>query len=304
MIEFGNTEAVRAELVPLTPTFEFYRSILEFCQEPLEKGSALSVVRGDGVDDVVVWVAVTQYVKLWRLAAAVVRLAQLGQAYEAEALIRGMYETSLLIEFVLRRQVRPRENGKRIEHGHRPFSSKFRARMYIAHTAFRRASWARSAASTRGLRRQVPSSLGGYLEEEARPLHSMVGTFWAKRLHRHPTGLSVAALSETLGVKRLYESLYRARSASVHASDIERFVEESQGAVSIRLVPQTDVAQLLGESAALLLRGSYWVAKRLRLLNLETCKAHLARLDDVFGQGTSRSESDDKQAPSRPRASG
>lgn len=131
MIEFGKLEAVRAELVPLAPTFEFYRSILEFCQEPLEKGPAPSVVRGDGVDDVVVLVAVTQYVKLWRLAAAVVRLAQSGQAYEAEALIRAMYETSLLVEFVLRRQVRPRENGKRIEHGHRPFSSKFRARMYV-----------------------------------------------------------------------------------------------------------------------------------------------------------------------------
>ena len=93
--------------------------------------------------------------------------------------------------------------------------------------------------------------------------------------------MSVGVLSETLGVKKLYESLYRARSTSVHPSDIERFVEESRGLVALQMAPNADLAQILGEPMALLLRGAYWLAKRLRVLSVEECTALSAQIDDV-----------------------
>jgi hypothetical protein len=283
MIEFANDAAVQAEVTEHAAVFEFYRSVLEYCQGPLETGVPLSVVRGDGVDDAVVWVSMTQYVKLWRLGTAAARLAQSGHAYEAESLVRSMYEVALLLEFVLRRQVQPKENGKKLAHGQRPFSSSFRAKMYVAHTAFRRLKWAEAAAATRGLKRQVPPSLRKRLDSEARPLQATVGPFWAKRLRDSPTGLSIRALSETLGVKKLYDSLYRARSTSVHPGDIERFVWESGGRLSLRLAPQSSLPQTLGESMALLLRGAFWIAKRLQVLEMEECKSLRARVDDVCG---------------------
>ena len=286
MIEFENDDSVREQLADYAGVFEFCRSVLEYCQAPLDSGVSLSVVRGDGVDDVVVWVSITQYVKLWRIGASVVRLAQSGHIYEAQPLVRSMYEVALLLEFILRRQVRPKDNnGKLLDHGQRPFSSSFRAKMYVAHTVLRQAKWADSASKTPGLKRQVPSALRRCLDEKARPLKEIVGEFWAGRLRNDPTGLSIRALSETLGVSRLYESLYRARSASVHASDVERFVQESTGVLSLRLVPQADLPQIVGEAMTLLLRGAFWIGKRLCLLDVDACKKLLARVDDECGLG-------------------
>jgi len=284
----SNAKHIREQNRQLEREYAFYGQVLAFCESPMRDNPTLTAKRSGGVDHAVVVVASANYIKLWRLAVAVCAQCQTGFAYEAGALIRSMFETMLFLEFVLRPHVTPKRDGKRIKHPQKPFDSKFRARMYIAHDALRRSKWAESAARTPGLRRRIPVASRRNLKRQALEATAAVGEFWAKELHKGGAGLSIRALSETLGVLKLYESLYRAHSASVHASDIEQFVRERDGRISLRLSPRVSTHGYLGESASLLLRGAYWMSKRLNLLETTECVRLLKQLDSTFSGADSR----------------
>lgn len=281
MIEFSNNSTSRTEVALHSELFDFYKEVLEYCQAPLDGDDRISVPRRDGVDDAVAWAALALYVKLWRLSTAVIQLAQVGQAYEAGILVRSMFETQLLLHFVLKRQVHPMENGKRKDHPQRPFGSSFRARMYIAHVSVRRFKWAESVIQTEGMKREIRKAELARLRQEARECEAAVGTFWGKRIQRDPAGMSMSALAETLGQKKIYESLYRHRSMSTHPNDLESFVGEELGSLYLRHTPQSELPQVLGESMWTLLSGAHAIGRRLGLMDLKAGEALIRRIDGV-----------------------
>ncbi|MFC1707481.1 DUF5677 domain-containing protein [Planctomycetota bacterium] len=259
--------------------FDLVQEALLLVQEPLDESRALAVPRRDGIDDTVLLVAAPLYVKLWRLGAAVTRLALHLHAHEAESFVRTMFETALALHFLLRRQVRPRTNGAVLQHNQRPFSSRFRARMYVAHLIFQKNKLAATYARTPGFKRALPAAAIERARLDAEAAAKELGPFWAPRVKRHLTGLNTRDLAESLGMLSTYLTLYKWSNAVVHPGDMERFIVEVDGAPRLDLSPTTDdTARVVFATANLLVLGAQATAKRLGFPDLRRCEALVAQL--------------------------
>jgi len=143
-----------------------------------------------------------------------------------------LFETMLSVQFLLRRTVSLKQNGKQVAHvkGKR-LTTKFRTRLYLANNAFNSRKFVRGLAETRGLKRKIGIKNRVLIETDATAWEMEIGAVWTRLVkERGYAGISIKDLAESLGYAQLYASIYRITSAGVHATDSTDFVELEEDA--------------------------------------------------------------------------
>jgi hypothetical protein len=162
-------------------------------------------------------------------------LVEKGLGEDADSAARMLFETMLAAYFILRRRVSLKRQGARVPPvAGKPLTTRFRARLYLAHNAFNERKYMNVLLSTPGLKRGMSSKVRAEILRQATEWENEIGPDWTTRLKQANSfsGLRIDQLAETFGFERLYQAVYRTLSAGVHATDatshinLEGFPEE------------------------------------------------------------------------------
>lgn len=211
-----------------------FRADLELLAESIREtlgvlgGNQLAGTLGPGTDHLVVQLSMGLLTKAAKQARSVLILAEKGFGQDANSLARGMLETALATAFVLRKEIALTKGGKPIDAvAGQEFDSRFRARLYLANIAFERARTAREWQKVQGLETALSPDTIGALEEREKLAQEIIGPEWADRLKKGKSfsGLSVKDMAASLGLEQTYAVAYRSGSWSVHAADVDQFID-------------------------------------------------------------------------------
>ncbi len=212
-----------------------YGNELTLCREALQAGldalgskpdGSLSITpsRLRGMDRQTFSLALGLFCKACNQFRAIVALASAGFVPEAAILSRALFESALALHFILKERLALREHGRRIGNPDpaRPLSTRFRARLYVAHALFDKQARIAKAKKTPRVKR-LASRLGDAkgLSEQCRQMEQLIGPVWTGRLKgsRTYSGLQIRDLAYTLGLLHAYVSVYGAQSSIAHAAD-------------------------------------------------------------------------------------
>lgn len=197
--------------------FDFARRVLDLgyevhktlCDEKISKFGNVAKAACVGV-----------HTKLCKQYRAIHTLCELGLTDDAEILVRSMFESSLVVLFLLRRRVVLRD-GRRLpptppKGG---LTVKFRAKLFAADQALKEQKKVSAWLRTPGLKRhgkKLERFVNDWVDEEEKRL----GAAWIRWLKRgNVFGLNIEVMARNLGLERWYAGIYRPQSSKVHASD-------------------------------------------------------------------------------------
>lgn len=208
------------------------------------------------IDRSVVDVALGLYVKACRQIRGIQLLCEAGLGSDAYALTRHLFETTLALSFVLSPRVVLRQDGKRLPKVKgRPFSTRFRARLYIANLAFERERMLRRWKATKGLKRRGVTTLDvKAIQKRAQDGAAVIGPEWTARLRRSRSysGLTIKDLAASLDFRTSYETFYRMSSWPAHAIDADA---PFTGEFTLDIAPSArGVAKAISSASLLILK--------------------------------------------------
>jgi len=238
----------------LKPELDLSSEILDLATGFFTSGAPMSP--GGGLDDYVVVVALALLSKACKQYRAIGEMVEMGLGEVADSNARMLFETMLASEYILRRRVILKREGKKVPvvKG-KPLTTKFRTSLYLAKGAFDERKLARGLSGTPGLKREISAKARAEIEKDATERETEIGKEWPKRVKEAGyAGIKIKDLAESLGYGRLYASVYRITSSGVHASDATSHVRLDEG--------------MDGDWRFLAAPGTDGIAKTLRLASL------------------------------------
>jgi len=201
-------------------------------------------LNGSSIPPIVLRVALSMSIKATRQFRSVIELCERGEAADGAVIARAMFETALVVGFVLKHRFVPREfnrKGKVTKTINVPgvsLTREFRAMLFVAHQLFQPERFATLHADRPGLKRHAKrrgkiaandSTIQRYRDE--------IGPEWTRILMRRPwtySGLSIANLARSLGAlfPQWYDLVYGSQSEHVHAADMLQYVQIDEEATT------------------------------------------------------------------------
>ena len=180
------------------------------------------------------------YTKLCKQYHSICALCELGLTDDANILVRSMFESLLVVLFLLRQKVV-------FKHGNRKppkdrLSVDFRAALYAAKQALNCQKISQAWLETPGLKRDG-KKLKQRGDEQVAEARRVIGSDWIGWLKKgNMFGLSVEVMAKNLGLCKWYQSIYRLQSSGVHAADALHHLEcdESMKMITPKLEPNCD----------------------------------------------------------------
>lgn len=228
MIEFPGERRTLAELhQQLLPHLSFAKRLLHFwISTEKDRGFADS-----GLPLIVLQVVMAMAVRASRQFRSVIELCQRGEAADAAILGRSMFETALVLGFVLKPRFVPRhfdKKGKasRIIVPRAGLTRELRAKLYVAHVLLQPERDAARHAERPGMKQQSRRMSKALAQHGLTlPAKTAIGTGWTDILMKRPytySGLRIADLARSLGkpFPKWYDIVYGSQSEHVHASDL------------------------------------------------------------------------------------
>lgn len=207
--------------------FDFSRRLLRYWLES-DKDTGLSK---STLPPVVLRVVMAMSTKASRQFRSVIELCERGEAADASVLARALFETTLVVGFVLKDRFTPREYNpagrvtKTILVPGIRLTREFRATLYVTHGVLRPEVFAKRHETRPGMKRAAKRMARIASDAIAKPYKQAIGPEWTDILSKHPrtySGLSVAGLAYSLGspFSRWYDAIYGPQSEHVHATDL------------------------------------------------------------------------------------
>lgn len=232
-IQFPDEQVVRTEIEnQLCEYFDFSKRLLRFW---LDTDKDVGFEKSN-LPIAVLSVALSMSVKACRQFRSVIELCERGEAADASIVARSMFETAMVIAFVLKPRFSPNEfdntgKKKKSKKKMRPVVSKnlsreLRAALYLTRQAIDPAKFAERHRNRPGMkleakkRRKLVNSSGVITQYE-----KIIGTQWMSILMSPSTftysGLSISHLAQSLGAPfpKWYFTIYDPQSSHVHAVD-------------------------------------------------------------------------------------
>jgi len=216
-------------------------------------------------------VGLSLYVKSSKQFRSLILLCQAGLTEDAEIIARSLFETLLALNFVLRRSVQLKENGKRIKverHGRRqPLDCGFRTELYLAHYAFDLQRRVKGWKNVSGLKR-LSRTWGdpAAIDRDAQQAELAVGPEWTHRLRsrRSFSGLSIRDLADSFGIVHYYASIYGHQSHLAHGADALSYLDlgDEPSKLSLALAPNTEAVGRILRLGSLLFTGCLDIASQ------------------------------------------
>ena len=205
--------------------FGFSRRLLRYWLEA-DKDTGLDK---STLPPIVLRVAMAMSTKAARQFRSVIELCERGEAADASVLARALFETTLVVGFVLKDRFTPRDNDgsvkrKLIVPGVR-LTREFRATLYVTHGVLKPEVFAERHQNRPGMKRSAKRMAKIGSDAIAKPYKQAIGPEWTKILMKHPrtySGLNVAELARSLGkpFSAWYHTIYGWQSEHVHATDL------------------------------------------------------------------------------------
>lgn len=228
-LSFPEEDRVKEELRnELGEYFDYARRLLRFWLEA-DKDKAIAK---STLAPVVLRVLLAMTVKTSRQFRSVVELCERGEAVDGSIIARSMFESVLVIGFVLKRTFIPRRfdgSGKetsRIEHPGVSLTRELRAMLFLTHHVLQPGREAAKHAGRPGMKR-FARRLAKLIAKDrvAEPYEQAIGPDWTATLKKKPhtySGLSISDLSRSLGkpFARWYDIVYGRQSEHVHPADL------------------------------------------------------------------------------------
>jgi len=207
--------------------FNFSRRLLRYWLEA-DKDTGLNT---STLPPVVLRVAMAMTTKAARQFRSVIELCERREAADASALARALFETTLVVGFVLKERFMPREYNtdgsvkrKIVVPGVR-LNREFRATLYVTHGVLKPEVFGRRHENRPGMKRAAKRMTKIASDKIAGPYKQAIGSEWTKILLKHPrtySGLSIANLARSLGrpFSTWYDATYGFQSEHIHATDL------------------------------------------------------------------------------------
>ena len=210
----------------LKPELDLASDILDLGTGIFDRPGTIETV--PGLDELVVVIALGLVAKACKQYRAIGELVELGLGEVVGNNLHILLETMLAVEFILRRKVLLKQNGKLLPPiKGKALTTRFRAALYMANDAFNARKFVLGLMATPGLKRQLSVETRNQAVSNAMTWEAEIGTDWAKRVKRYGyAGVSVSDLADSLGHTRLYAAIYRLNSAGVHSSDAMSYVRD------------------------------------------------------------------------------
>lgn len=192
-------------------------------------------------------VAVGLWTKICKQFRSILVLCELGLTEDADIIARSLFEATLQMLFVTKKNVNRRRGWKSAPKPPRgSYSMEFRAELYLARTILDDRKRLNVWKQTPGCRR-IARKLERPVNELVRASESDIGRVWMRWLCEESQGaFQVETMAWNLGLERWYAAVYRPQSSIAHAADATRYVEASDepGMLDVRLA--ADVAGAAG----------------------------------------------------------
>jgi hypothetical protein len=215
-----------------------------------------SVDPDDGLDDLVITVALGLAAKMCKQYRSIIALVELGLGEDASSLARAHFESMLAVQFLLRRRVSLKRGGKKLPPvSGKPLTTRFRTQLYVANALFHDRKLINGFAVTPGMKRDTGAEVRAFVDANAVTAEAVIGKEWADRVkERGYSGLSVEHLACSLGYQGLYASLYRVTSRVIHANDAGDFAQfQDEAAPLFDIVPSPEGIDTILKFASLFL---------------------------------------------------
>lgn len=207
--------------------FGFSRRLLRYW---LEADKDTGLEKSD-IPPIVLRVVVAMSTKAARQFRSVIELCERGEAADASVLARALFETTLVVGFVLKERFKPREfkaDGavrKTIVMPSVCLSREFRATLYVTHGVLKPEAFAQRHANRPGMKRSAKRMAKIGSDAIAEPYKRAIGPEWTQILRKSPytySGLTVAGLARSLGkpFASWYDAVYGFQSEHIHANDL------------------------------------------------------------------------------------
>ncbi|MDY0168667.1 MAG: DUF5677 domain-containing protein [Thermoguttaceae bacterium] len=228
----------------LSRQFDFAERLLHYWSAaPLDDGFNQSEL-----PPIVIKVLAAMRVRSCRLCRSAIELCKRAEALDAAILARALFDTALIVKFVLKPEFVPPKVSRKDpvrELPSNPLTRKQRATLYLAHNAFKRATIIAKHSRDSG-----SSHFAARLDEEKREYADAIGPEWTIILQHHPksySGLTSRQLADVLGppFPRWYDSVYGYLCSHVHVDDIEYYLTvDGQGDSRVSWHNSTDEVAL------------------------------------------------------------
>jgi hypothetical protein len=231
----GDAERLTMIRVLTADYFDFARRLLCFWVET-EKDEGF---QQSGLPHIVLQVLLSMGVKACRQFRSVIELCERGEAADAAIIARAMFETALVVGFVLKPRFCPRKydsTGKVTGTIGAPgirLTRERRAALFVAHHIFQPERFVTRHINRPGIARHARSVAARVAKDEAaRAYKKEIGPGWEKILMSSPytySGLSIANLARSLGkpFPKWYDIVYSSQSEHVHAADLQHYTQMS-----------------------------------------------------------------------------
>jgi len=162
-------------------------------------------------------VIVGLWAKICRQYRSILVLCEIGLTQDAEVIVRCLFESTVQLLFVTKRNIRLPGRWKNAPKIPRTrFSMEFRARLYLARDLLNEQKRLNVWKKTQGLKRMA-RRLAASVNEMVHTAEELIGHEWMQWLEKTP--LSVESMAKNVGLSRWYEAVYRLQSPIAHAND-------------------------------------------------------------------------------------
>lgn len=228
-ITFENEDTVISKLQEtLGERFDFARRLLRVSLKA-DVGNAFN---SSDLHNLTLVALHTSLCRVFRQFRTVIELCERGEAEDAAAISRGIFETSLAVAFVLNDRVKLRtfdEHGKGhvvkwMKEANRPMSREFRAELFNAHQRLDGYRYIRRNKNRPGMKRECVQLLKQLENEGVRAdVELTIGAEWTTRFTKSDSFacISIADLARSIGgpFTRWYSDIYSDQSSHVHFGD-------------------------------------------------------------------------------------
>ena len=264
-----NEEKLRNQIArSFAEQFSAARQILNLCVRITgiyEGGIKRAWVRG--TDQAVRDVALSLYCKICKLHRSIIAVCEIGLAHEAEVLLRTLFESSLMFDFILRTRVKLKQpatlpSGKGLD-------TRFRTRLYLAHYYIEQEKLLEIYGGTPELERESKRFDSERFRQLARQAEKIIGPEWTRIIKgkRRPKLFNVKNLAESMGWLQIYNRIYKYFSWGSHGADAlfhsER--DDDSGRLFLFDAKPEDILPPLNSATGLLLQSAQRLNHRFRL---------------------------------------
>jgi hypothetical protein len=222
-------------------------------------------------------VVVGLWTKTCKQYRAVLVLSELGLVEDAETIARSLFETTIQILFVAKRNVRLTRGWKTAPMPPRgAFSMEFRAQIYLARTVLDDKKRLNVWQQTRGCKRPA-KRMQAAVDEMVAWAESDIGTKWLQWLRdsaKSRTAFQVETMAHNVGLARWYATVYRTESTIVHAADATQHFDAGSEpmTVDVSLGPNIEgattglkLANALVETAMSVINARYYLGRAVEI---------------------------------------